>query len=288
MHPNVTSVGIPTSTWQAAADAIRRAEALLITAGAGMGVDSGLPDFRGRHGFWRAYPAIANLGLSFEEMANPEWFVRAPELAWAFYGHRLNLYRATPPHEGFAKLLAWTKQKPHGGFIYTSNVDGHFERAGFAPDQIVECHGSIHHFQCCQPCGHSIWDAASETVCVEETQFRAVEPRPVCRHCGALARPNVLMFGDAQWIPDRTGAQHRRLEYWLRKVRAARAPLAVLEFGAGTAVPSVRLFSETVARDLRGVLIRVNPREAQAPRGHIELPAGALATIHRLESLMAE
>jgi len=54
-----------------AAEAVKAADALLVTAGAGMGVDSGLPDFRGAHGFWRAYPAIAKLGLSFEEMANP-------------------------------------------------------------------------------------------------------------------------------------------------------------------------------------------------------------------------
>lgn len=41
------------------AEALKAADALLITAGAGMGVDSGLPDFRGGQGFWRAYPAIA-------------------------------------------------------------------------------------------------------------------------------------------------------------------------------------------------------------------------------------
>jgi NAD-dependent SIR2 family protein deacetylase len=49
-----------------------------------MGVDSGLPDFRGAQGFWRAYPAIAKLGLSFEGMANPAWFKKNPHLAWAF------------------------------------------------------------------------------------------------------------------------------------------------------------------------------------------------------------
>lgn len=48
-----------------AAEAIRGAEALVIAAGAGMGVDSGLPDFRGNQGFWRAYPPYASLGLSF-------------------------------------------------------------------------------------------------------------------------------------------------------------------------------------------------------------------------------
>jgi hypothetical protein len=93
-----------------AADAIRRADALLITAGAGMGVDSGLPDFRGNEGFWRAYPAFAKLGLRFDELANPRWFASDPSLAWGFYGHRLNLYRTTTPHDGFAILLQWATE----------------------------------------------------------------------------------------------------------------------------------------------------------------------------------
>jgi len=51
-----------------AADAVARADALLIAAGAGMGVDSGMPDFRGGAGFWQAYPAAQKLGLAFEEI----------------------------------------------------------------------------------------------------------------------------------------------------------------------------------------------------------------------------
>ena len=42
-----------------AAEAIKAADAILIAAGAGMGVDSGLPDFRGTQEFWRAYSVIA-------------------------------------------------------------------------------------------------------------------------------------------------------------------------------------------------------------------------------------
>ena len=56
-----------------AREQIKNADAILITAGAGMGVDSGLPDFRGNEGFWRAYPVIKKLGHSFVDMANPEW-----------------------------------------------------------------------------------------------------------------------------------------------------------------------------------------------------------------------
>ena len=99
-----------------AALALSEADALLVTAGAGMGVDSGLPDFRGNEGFWKAYPPMAKLGVSFVEMANPFWFDRDPSLAWGFYGHRLNLYRRTVPHAGFRQLLEIGRLKKKGLF----------------------------------------------------------------------------------------------------------------------------------------------------------------------------
>src|SRR5215212_7825284 len=117
-----------------AAAAIAAADAIMITAGSGMGVDSGLPDFRGPEGFWRAYPAYGKLGLRFEEMANPKWFKTDPHLAWGFYGHRMMLYRRTQPHPGYRVLRRWADTKELGSFVFTSNVDGHFQRAGFARD----------------------------------------------------------------------------------------------------------------------------------------------------------
>ena len=117
-----------------AAETIRDADALLITAGAGMGVDSGLPDFRGDKGFWKAYPPFERLGVSFVDMANPGWFSRDPELAWGFYGHRLGLYRATTPHRGFDILQRWADGLEYGCFVFTSNVDGQFQQAGFDRD----------------------------------------------------------------------------------------------------------------------------------------------------------
>ncbi len=74
------------------------ADSLLLAAGAGIGVDSGLPDFRGPQGFWRAYPGLKKSGLRFEQIANPEHFHSDPTLGWGFYGHRLKLYRETQPH----------------------------------------------------------------------------------------------------------------------------------------------------------------------------------------------
>ncbi|MEK6238796.1 MAG: hypothetical protein N2C14_29120, partial [Planctomycetales bacterium] len=178
-----------------AADLIRDADALLIGAGAGMGVDSGLPDFRGDQGFWKAYPPFQ--GRSFSEMSNPSWFYRDPEQAWGFFGHRMNLYRAAEPHAGFEILLRWGQAKPLGCFVFTSNVDGQFQKAGFRENDVVECHGSIHYLQCRDRCSASqpSWSDSSEEVAVDEETIRATSALPACPDCGGLARPNILMFG---------------------------------------------------------------------------------------------
>ena len=152
---------------------------LLVCAGAGMGVDSGLPDFRGDHGFWRAYPPYERLGLRFAELADPVHFASDPELAWGFYGHRLNLYRRTVPHDGFAILAKWAAGMPAGARAFTSNVDGQFQRAGFAAEHVAEVHGSIHHLQCVRPCRAAVWDAEAR---------RPLSVRPPIRATTGLAR----------------------------------------------------------------------------------------------------
>ena len=264
---------------EAARSIIEESNALLITAGAGMGVDSGLPDFRGVEGFWRAYPKARELGLRFEQMANPQWFEKDPALAWAFYGHRLHLYRDTVPHRGFETLKEWGDTKKYKYFVFTSNVDGQFQKAGFDDTRIMECHGSIHHLQCTQNCQGRIWSAEGVEIEVDEN-FRAQEPLPRCRECGALARPNILMFGDWGWESSRSDAQSRRLQSWLAMLEEVGAKLAVVEIGAGTAVPTVRMTSEDVARHFDIPLIRINPREAHDVQ--IGLEMGAVEAMEEL------
>ena len=268
---------------QRAAEIIANAKALLITAGAGMGVDSGLPDFRGPEGFWRAYPAYRRLGLNFAALADPRHFQRDPALAWGFYGHRLNLYRATPPHAGFSILKRWGECVPGGYHVFTSNVDGQFQRAGFDEAKIVEVHGSIHHLQCLRACGSGIFSADASHVEVDERTMRACGKLPSCPACGGLARPNILMFGDGQWDEQRSTAQTDRLTDWLWLQRTHQRPLAIVELGAGTAIPTVRFFSEDTLENFRGRLIRINVRESEVPAGQIGLPMGGLAALRSID-----
>ncbi|MBF0613568.1 MAG: NAD-dependent deacetylase [Magnetococcales bacterium] len=248
-----------------------------------MGVDSGLPDFRGQTGFWNAYPAIARLGLSFAQMANPHWFQRDPRLAWAFYGHRLNLYRNTQPHDGFTQLLKMAATKPAGGFVFTSNVDGHFQKADWSEQQVAECHGSIHHLQCTRPCSPAIWSANGITLDIDPESFRVTGPMPTCPHCGALARPNILMFGDGNWIEHRSAQQEQRLHQWLTRLHTERQPLVILEIGAGHAVPTIRVNSESIAARHQALLIRINPRDHDLPHArHVALACNGAAGIKAL------
>lgn len=263
-----------------AAALLRDADGLLIGAGAGIGVDSGLPDFRGDHGFWRAYPPLAALGIRFVEIANPGSFDAHPELAWGFYGHRLALYRDTVPHAGFAILREIGARLPHGSFVFTSNVDGQFQRAGFDPERLVECHGSIHHLQCTRPCGVAIWPADALAPAIDPATCLMRPPLPRCPHCGALARPNILMFGDGRWLDARTEAQYRRYADW----RAGPRRLVAIELGAGSDVPSVRQMCASQGAPL----VRINPREPGVASGKgVGIAAGALDALQRLHAALA-
>ena len=266
-----------------AARRIMQADGVLIACGAGMGVDSGLPDFRGREGFWRAYPALRRAGLAFEQIANPAAFARDPTLAWGFYGHRLALYRRTVPHGGFA-MLQQIGAALHGGlFVFTSNVDGQFQKAGFDAQALVEVHGSIHHLQCQHGCRNDIWSAERFEPDVDDDVCRLRNEAPRCHQCGDIARPNILMFDDWDWLGRRTAGQVARLEEWTR--RQGRPPLTI-EIGAGTGVITVRSFAGRAG----GPLIRINPDpEPALPAAVLHLRCGALegiAAIHRV--LVAE
>ena len=107
-----------------AARLINQDDSLIITAGAGIDVDSRLPDIRGNEGFWNAYPALGRRGKDFTDIACPAAFRADPAFAWGIDGHRLNIYRGTLPHEGFGILHDWVGHRQRGAQVFTSNVDG--------------------------------------------------------------------------------------------------------------------------------------------------------------------
>ena len=269
--------------YRKAADIIKSADSIVITTGAGMGVDSGLPDFRGDKGFWNAYPLYEKLGINFVTAANPANFEDDPAFGWGFYGHRTNLYRATVPHEGYHILKGWIKSLGLDSFCVTSNVDGQFQKAGFDEARVLEVHGSIHHMQCTVPCCDKIWKN-TEDIEIDFDRMRALHV-PECIECARAARPNILMFGDYGWISTRTGIQERNFQDFLHD--AQRGTTAVVEMGAGTSVPTIRYMSERLGRTMNGGVIRINPREPQiGGADNVSISAGALEALENIDELI--
>ncbi|UYO95485.1 NAD-dependent deacetylase [Pollutimonas sp. M17] len=257
---------------------------ILVVTGAGMGIDSGLPDFRGNQGFWRAYPALERSSLDFISIASPRAFRQQPKVAWGFYGHRLNLYRQTAPHAGYDILRKWGKNSPCGYMAFTSNVDGHFQKASFDASLITECHGSIHYLQCLDACTTDIWSTDDFTPDVDEENCRLLNEPPRCPHCGGLARPNIYMFGDDEWQEQRVRMQQRRLEHWLLDAER----LLVIEIGAGTAIPTTRDFTHAVSFNHRAPVIRINPREPEihGHPGHVSLAMDGMQALQEINALL--
>lgn len=273
------------STLRRAAALLADADAVVVTAGAGMGIDSGLPDFRGSEGFWRAYPPYRDLDVEFTDMASPRAFHADPPLAWGFYGHRRRLYRSTTPHAGYGILSRWVDDAPDGGFVVTSNVDGHFHAADFDPEAIWEVHGTLRFDQCLGRCGAEPFGAGPD-VEVDMTTMRAVGPLPSCPGCGGMARPNVLMFGDAGFDPVLSDAQERRFAGFLSE--AAGDHIVVVELGAGTAVPTIRRIGQFLVHQHGAQLVRINPDEPDGGTGTISLQGGALPTLQALDRVLQE
>ncbi|XP_065196099.1 NAD-dependent protein deacylase-like [Sycon ciliatum] len=281
-----------------AAAAVKNSSALLVCAGAGMGVDSGLPDFRGPEGLWKAYPPLKKRGLTLPSISTPHWFEDDPAFAWGFFGHRMNLYNATTPHGGFNILRRWGGNMKLGHAVYTSNIDGHFQRAGFAEELVEECHGSLQFLQCCQisrpgtqecPKSEEIWPADNGVrLEVDEATLNAKTPLPSCPGCGGLSRPNVLMFMDDTWVPDRTEMQGKLVDAFIDKMLGAKEAFVVVEIGAGLAVPTVRMKSEYTVRQGNGTLIRINPREPEVPGNgdHVSLAIGGLDALQRIDAIL--
>lgn len=256
-----------------AAELVLQCGAILFTSGAGMGVSSGLGTFRGiAAGVWP--PLLKHRELDFTDMSNPRWFDKpqgnsdqhdTANFGYAFWAYRYNAYTSSEPHVGYQIAKNWSEFKHvKHAFSFTSNIDGHWIKSGWKESSVLECHGSVHYMQCVQNCSEQIWptnDALKLTV--DPQTDCVIDPLPQCPNCHELARPNVVMFGDWTVLDNRIVEQQSHYVIFKSNLAKDNCRLLVIELGAGTAVPTVRMESERffTDRNLRTDFIRINPSE---------------------------
>jgi NAD-dependent deacetylase len=151
----------------------RRVAAL---SGAGISVESGIPDFRSPGGLWTVF--------SPEEYATLDVFLRDPAKAWKLYrelGRTILGKRPNPAHDALARMERDIPLE----MVVTQNVDGLHQAAGST--RVVEIHGDHQHLQCLD-CGRL------EEALPGHLDEEGGHPR--CADCGAALKPNVVLFGE--------------------------------------------------------------------------------------------
>ena len=154
---------------------------LAVLTGAGVSAESGVPTFRGEGGLWRSYRS--------EELATPQAFRRDPELVWQWYDWRRELISACQPNEAHVTLAEMERVAEAGAagpyfVLITQDVDGLHRLAGSR--NVLELHGNIWRQRCTRGC-RAPWT---------DRRVPLPEIPPSCPECGALARPDVVWFGE--------------------------------------------------------------------------------------------
>jgi NAD-dependent deacetylase len=157
------------------------ARRVVVLTGAGVSAESGVPTFRGAGGLWKRHRA--------EDLATPQAFERDPRLVWEWYGWRRELVAKCAPNAAHHALAAAAHARSHFRIV-TQNVDGlHCAAAGEQRAMPLELHGSLYRVRC-TACGARRDDRSA----IDAT---SVDALPRCAACGALARPDVVWFGEA-------------------------------------------------------------------------------------------
>jgi NAD-dependent deacetylase len=144
--------------------------------GAGISVESGIPDFRSPGGLWTVFAP--------GEYAGIDVFLNDPEKGWELYralGRTLEGKAPNPAHEALARLEAAGRLRG----VVTQNVDGLHQAAG--SERVIEMHGDHQHLKCLQCGGLEPVDEA----------ILHTEVVPRCRRCDYPLKPNVVLFGEA-------------------------------------------------------------------------------------------
>jgi NAD-dependent deacetylase len=228
------------------AELIRRHPRVAALTGAGISVESGIPDFRSPGGLWSRFDPM--------EYAHIRAFRRNPAKVWQLLKEMddtITRARSNPAHYALAELEA-------KGFltgIITQNVDNLHQAAGSR--RVVEYHGNALRFICDTCKGHH----PRETLDFSQT--------PLYCLCGGLIRPDVVFFGEQ--IPTR--AQEEATEL------AQHCDLLLVIGTSGEVAPASYL--PAIAKEWHAVIVEANlePTRLTISVAHHFLPGSAGETL---------
>jgi len=161
--------------YKQAADIIKKSSSTIALTGAGISVESGIPDFRSAGGLWDKYdPAI---------YASINTFCKDPEKVWDMIFDMIDLTEGAKPNKGHAALAKLENMKLLDAII-TQNIDNLHQAAG--NKNVIEYHGNASRLQCIK-CGARF----------NLDEFKISEKKvPRCSDCSSILKPSIIFFGE--------------------------------------------------------------------------------------------
>ncbi|HYW05406.1 MAG TPA: NAD-dependent deacylase [Longimicrobium sp.] len=212
-----------------AAEILAGARRVVVSTGAGMSKESGIPTFRdAMEGLWAEFDPQA--------LATEAGFRAAPRRVWSWYAWRRRKIGEALPNPGHFAVAELERLVPTVAVV-TQNVDGLHAAAGSS--DIVELHGNILRLRCLDR-AHPFTGTLAE----DDDEERDPPPCPVC---GSPLRPDVVWFGEV--LPE--GAMERA---WLL---SNACDVLLLVGTSGTVWPAADY--PRVAKAAGALVIEVNP-----------------------------
>lgn len=218
---------------------------IVVLTGAGVSVASGLRPYRGPGGLWEE-SGVADL-------ATPEALAERPDAVWKLFGAVRTAARAAAPNAAHTALAGAEHRITAAGgefTLITQNIDGLHQRAGSR--NVIELHGSAFRTRCCA-------DGCDLPPFADDDPHAISAPR--CPRCGALLRPDVVLFDEA--IPG--GAE------WQAKRALRDCDLFLAAGTSGTVSPASNFVRAAEYARARTVLVNLEPMKPRHPAYDEEL-----------------
>lgn len=163
---------------EAVAEVLGVARRALFVTGAGISADSGLPTYRGIGGLYN--DRHTEEGIPIEQALSGPFFEEHPEITWRYLLQIEEACRDAKPNRGH-EVIARLEQRIERVCVLTQNVDGLHRAAGSTC--VIDIHGDMHEILCTRcDCRQTVKD------------YAGLEPLPLCPECGAVLRPDVVLF----------------------------------------------------------------------------------------------
>ena len=180
---------------------IENSDAILVGAGAGLTASGGI-NYVDPKEFEVLFPEFKKLGYNTTWDCISHFWTVNDKNEQEYYGywatHIKRIRYDAPVLQPYIDLKKILSSKDY--FIFTSNVEHQFYKAGFPDSKILATQGNYMYFQCSKPCTQEIYDNYQYVKkIVDNIETPSMKARkcdiPHCPHCGRRLIPNLRSDG---------------------------------------------------------------------------------------------